>query len=176
MRKRTTLILILLIIIPVSGFSLWKEAPEDVLIKFLKTFYSNNPNKTYNYISKADQDTISREEFIKQNNLDDPFRREMAKITSSLNKYEINETKINEDSAVVDIKITKPNMSKVFAEIFGPFHGPKDMKDPQAAARHMLRQYLKKADVPMVEERGNFTLVNEEGKWKVLLNPENNKE
>jgi hypothetical protein len=59
MRKRTTLILILLII-PVSGFSFWKEAPEDVLIEFLKTFYSNNPNKTYNYISKADQDTISR--------------------------------------------------------------------------------------------------------------------
>jgi len=87
MRKHTTLILILLIIIPVSGFNFWKEAPEDVLIKFLKTFYSNNPNKTYNYISKADQDTISRKEFIKQNNLDDPFRREMAKITSSLNKY-----------------------------------------------------------------------------------------
>jgi hypothetical protein len=70
MRKHTTLILLLLIIIPVSGFSFWKEIPEDVLIKFLKTFYSNNPNKTYNYISKADQDTISREEFIKQNNLD----------------------------------------------------------------------------------------------------------
>ncbi len=50
------------------------------------------------------------------------------------------------------------------------------MKDPQAAARHMLRQYLKKADVPMVEERGNFTLVKEEGKWKVLLDPENNKQ
>jgi len=174
MRKRTALILILLIIIPVSGFSLWEEAPEDVLIKFLKTFYSSNPNKTYNYISKADRGIISREEFIKQNNLDDPFRRAMAKITSSLNKYEINETKINEDSAVVDIKITKPNMPKVFAEIFGPFHGPKEMKDPQEAARHMLRQYLKKADVPMAEERGNFTLVKEEGKWKVLLDPENN--
>jgi hypothetical protein len=50
------------------------------------------------------------------------------------------------------------------------------MKDPQAAARHMLRQYLKKADVPMVEERGNFTLVKEEGRWKVLLDPENNKQ
>lgn len=176
MRKCTTLILLLLIIVPVSGFSFWKETPEDVLIKFLKTFYSNNPNKTYNYISKADQDTISREEFIKQNNLDDPFRREMAKITSSLNKYEINGIKTNEDSAVVDIKITKPNMSKVFAAIFGPFHGPKNMKDPQEATRHMLRQYLKKADVPMVEERGNFTLVKEEGKWKVILDPENNKQ
>ena len=114
------------------------------MIKSLKAFYSNNPNKTYNYISKVDQDTISREEFIKQNNLDDPFRRKMAKTTSSLNKYEINETKISENNAVVDIKITKPNMSKVFAEIFGPFHGPKNMKDPQAAARHMLRQYLEK--------------------------------
>jgi hypothetical protein len=147
MRKYTTLILLLLIIIPVSGFSFWKATPEDVLIKFLK-----------------------------QNNLDDPFRREMAKITSSLNKYEINGTEINEDSAVVDIKITKPNMSRVFAEIFGPFHGSKDMKNPQEAARHMLRQYLRKADVPMAEERGNFTLVKEEGKWKVLLNPENSKQ
>ncbi len=95
MRERITLILILLIIIPVSGFSFWKETPEDVLIKFLKTFYSNNPNKTYNYVSKADRDAISRKEFIKQNNLDDPFRREMAKLTSSLNKYEINGTRIN---------------------------------------------------------------------------------
>jgi hypothetical protein len=100
----------------------------------------------------------------------------MAKITSSLNKYEINGTEINEDSAVVDINVTKPNMSKVYAEIFGGFHGPKDMKDPQAAARYMLRQYLKKGDVPMAEERGNFTLVKEEGKLKVLLNPENNKQ
>jgi hypothetical protein len=130
MRKNVTLILILLIIIPVFGF--WKETPEDVLIKFLKSLYSNNLKKTYSYISKVD-----------------------------------------EYNAIVNITVTKPNMSKVYAEIFGPFHGPKDMKNPQEATRHMLRQYLKKADVPMVEERGNFTLVKEEAKWKILLNLKN---
>ncbi len=130
MRKNVTLILILLIIIPVFGF--WKETPEDVLIKFLKSLYSNNLKKTYSYISKVD-----------------------------------------EYNAIVNITVTKPNMSKVYAEIFGPFHGPKDMKNPQEATRHMLRQYLKKADVPMVEERGNFTLIKEKGNWKILLNLKN---
>ncbi len=166
--KKHIIILILLTITPVLGFG--KENPEDVLIKYLKSLYSNNLKKTYNYISKTDKNTISRNEFISQNTLDDPFAQEMAKIINSSRNYKINETKIDADSAIVDITTTAPDMPKVLGEIFGPFHGPKDMKNPQEAMRHMLRQYLKKADVPMIEERGDFTLVKEEGKWKVLLN------
>ena len=169
MRKLTTIILILLITNPVFGFG--KEAPDQVLTKYLKSLYSNNLKKTYSYLSKADKSTISRIEFIKQNSLDDPFAQEIAKTVSSLRKYKVNETVINEDdSASVDITVTSPDMSKVMGEIFGPFHGPKSMENPQEAARFMLKQYLKKGNVPMVEERGTFTLVNEEGRWKVLLN------
>ena len=168
MRKLTTIILILLITNPVFGFG--KEAPDQVLTKYLKSLYSNNLKKTYSYLSKADKSTISRIEFIKQNSLDDSFAREIAKTVSSLRKYKVNETVINEnDSASVDITVTSPDMSKVMGEIFGPFHGPKNMENPQEAARFMLKQYLKKGNVPMVEERGTFTLVNEEGRWKVLL-------
>ena len=166
--KKYIIILILLTITPVLGFG--KENPEDVLIKYLKSLYSNNLKKTYNSISKTDKNTINRNEFISQNTLDDPFAQEMAKMINSSRNYKINETKIDADSAIVDITTTAPDMPKVLGEIFGPFHGPKDMKNPQEAMRHMLRQYLKKADVPTIEERGNFTLVKEEGKWKVLLN------
>jgi len=169
LRKLTTIILILLITNPVFGFG--KEAPDQVLTKYLKSLYSNNLKKTYSYLSKADKSTISRIEFIKQNSLDNSFAREIAKTVSSLRKYKVNETVINEnDSASVDITVTSPDMSKVMGEIFGPFHGPKSMENPQEAARFMLKQYLKKGNVPMVEERGTFTLVNEEGRWKVLLN------
>ncbi|MGR3293640.1 MAG: hypothetical protein ACUZ9M_06460 [Candidatus Scalindua sp.] len=168
MRKLTTIILILLITSPVFGF--WKQAPDQVLTRYLKSLYSNNPKKTYSYLSKADKSTISRIEFIKQNSLGDPFTQEIAKTVSSLRKYKINETIINKDHATVDITVTSPNMSKVMGEIFGPFHGSKSMKNPQEAARYMLTQYLKKGDVPMVKERGTFTLVNEEGRWKVLIN------
>lgn len=168
MRKQRTLLLILLIIIPVLGFG--NETPDTVLINYLRSLYSNNLKKTYSYISKADRDTISKSEFIKQNSLRDPFLQEMAKTVYELSKYEVNETKINEDSAIVNITVTAPDMPRVLGDIFGPFHGSKDMKDPQDAARHMLRQYLKKGDVPMTEENGDFTLVKEEGKWKVFLN------
>jgi hypothetical protein len=168
LRKLTTIILILLITNPVFGFG--KEAPDQVLTKYLKSLYSNNLKKTYSYLSKADKSTISRIEFIKQNSLDDSFAREIAKTVSSLRKYKVNETVINEDdSASVDITVTSPDMSKVMGEIYGPFHGSKSMENPQEAARFMLKQYLKKGNVPMVEERGTFTLVNEEGRWKVLL-------
>ena len=168
MRKLTTIILILLITNPVFGFG--KEAPDQVLTKYLKSLYSNNLKKTYSYLSKADKSTISRIEFIKQNSLDDSFAQEIAKTVSSLRKYKVNETVINKESASVNITVTSPDMSKVMGEIFGPFHGPKSMENPQEAARFMLKQYLKKGNVPMVEERGTFTLVNEEGRWKVLLN------
>lgn len=171
MRKLTTIILILLITIPIFGFG--KEAPDQVLTKYLKSLYSNNLKKTYSYISKADKNTISRNEFINQNSLGDSFTQEIAKTVSSLRKYKINDTIINEDNATVDITVTSPDMSKVMGEIFGPFHGPKSMKNPQEAARYMLQQYLKKGNVPMVEERGTFSLVKEEGKWKVLLNLKN---
>ncbi len=167
MRKLTTIILILLITNPVFGFG--KEAPDQVLTKYLKSLYSNNLKKTYSYLSKADKSTISRIEFIKQNSLDDSFALEIAKTVSSLRKYKVNETVINKDSASVNITVTSPDMSKVMGEIFGPFHGPKNMENPQEAARFMLKQYLKKGNVPMVEERGTFTLVNEEGRWKVIL-------
>jgi hypothetical protein len=170
LRKLTTIILILLITIPIFGFGFGKEAPDQVLTKYLKSLYSNNLKKTYSYISKADKNTISRNEFINQNSLDDSFTQEIAKTVSSLRKYKINDTIINEDNATVDITVTSPDMSKVMGEIFGPFLGPKSMTNPQEAARYMLKQYLKKGNVPMVEERGTFTLVKEEGKWKVLLN------
>lgn len=168
MRKLTTIIFILLLTGPVFGFG--EDAPDQVLTKYLKSLYSNNLEKTYSYISKADKNTISRIEFIKQNTLGDPFTQEIAKTVSSLRKYKVNETIVNEDNASVDITVTSPDMSKVMGEIFGPFHGSKNMKNPQEAARHMLKQYLKKGNVPMVKERGTFTLVNEKGKWKVLLN------
>jgi len=172
LRKLSTIILILLITSPVFGFG--KEAPDQVLTKYLKSLYSNNLKKTYSYISKADKNTISRIEFIKQNSLGDAFTQEIAKTVSSLRKYKVNETIINKDNASVDITVTSPDMSKVMGEIFGPFHGPKSMKNPQEAARYMLKQYLEKGNVPMVQERGSFTLVNEEGRWKVLLNLKNN--
>ena len=168
MRKLTTIILILLITIPIFGFG--KEAPNLVLTKYLKSLYSNNLKKTYSYISKADKNTISRNEFINQNSLGDSFTQEIAKTVSSLRKYKINDTIINEDNATVNITVTSPDMSKVLGEIFGPFHGPKSMKNPQEAARYMLQQFLKKGNVPMVEERGTFSLVKEEGKRKVILN------
>ncbi len=167
LRKFTTIILILLITSPVFGFG--KEAPDQVLTKYLKSLYSNNLKKTYSYLSNADKSTISRIEFIKQNSLDDSFAQEIAKTVSTLRKYKVNSTVINQNSASVDITVTSPDMSKVMGEIFGPFHGPKKMENPQEAARYMLAQYLEKGDVPMVKERGTFTLVKEEGRWKVLL-------
>ncbi len=169
LRKLTTIILILLFTSPVFGFG--KEAPDQVLTKYLKSLYSNNLKKTYSYLSKADKSTISRIEFIKQNSLGDSFAQEIAKTVSTMRRYKVNETLINQDNASVDITVTSPDMPKVMGEIFGPFHGPKSMKNPQEAARYMLSQYLEKGDVPMVKERGTFTLVNEEGRWKVLLNP-----
>ena len=168
LRKLTTIILVLLITSPVFGFG--KQTPDRILLKYLKSLYSNNLKETYSYISKADKNTISRNEFIKQNSLDDPFTQEIAKTVSSLRKYKINEATINCNYATVRITVTSPDMSKVMGEIFGPFHGPKSMKNPQEAARYMLKQYLKKGNVPMVKERGTFALVSEEGRWKILLN------
>ncbi len=160
--------MILLITCPVFGFG--KATPDQVLTKYLKSLYSNKLKKTYSYLSKADKDTISRVEFVKQNSRGDPFAQKIAETVSTLRKYKINETIISDDNATVDIIVTSPDMSKVMGEIFGPFHGPKSMKNPQEAARYMLKQYLKKGNVPTVKERGTFTLANEEGKWKVLLN------
>lgn len=168
LRKLTATLLILLVTTPAFGFG--KEAPGQILTKYLKSLYSNNLKKTYGYLSKADKNTISRVEFIKQNSLGDPFAQEIAKRVSSLRKYNVNETIINNDNATVNITVTSPDMSKVMGEIFGPFHGPKSMKNPQEAARYMLAQYLKKGNVPMSKERGTFTLIKEEGRWKILLN------
>lgn len=170
LRNLTTTILILLITTPVFGFG--KKTPDRVLIKYLKSLYSNNLKETYSYISKADKNVISRDEFIKKNSLEDPFVQEIARTVSSLRKYKVNETTINCNYATVRITVTSPDMSKVYGEIFGPFQGLKNMENPQDAARHMLKQFLKKGNVPMVKERGTFTLVSEEGYWKVLLNLE----
>ncbi len=168
MKKYRAIVLIILLTIPIYGFG--KESPDKVLTKYLKALYSNNIKKTYSYISKTDKNAISRKDFINQNRLSDPFIQEIAKTVSSLRKYDINETIINEDSATVDITVTAPDMPRVLGEIFGPFHGPRNLSNPREATRHMLKQYLKLGNVPMVKERGVFKLAKEEGKWKVLLN------
>jgi hypothetical protein len=171
MKKYRAIVLILLITTPIFGFG--KENPDKVLTKYLKALYSNNIKKTYSYISRTDKSTIGREDFIKQNSLSDPFIKEIAKTVSSLRKYDINKTEIDKDNATVDITVTSPDMSKVLGEIFGPFHGSKNMANPREATRYMLKEYLKKGNVPMIKERGVFKLVNEEGKWKVILNLKN---
>ncbi len=171
MKRHRAIILIILITIPMFGFG--KESPDEVLLKYLKALYSNNLKKTYSYISKVDKHTISRNDFIKQNSLGDPFIQKIAKTVSSLRRYNINGTKIDADNATVDITVTAPDMPKVLGEIFGPFHGPKDMANPKEATRYMLNQYLKKGNVPMVKERGVFKLAKEDGKWKVILNLKN---
>ena len=146
-----------------------KKNPEDVLIKYLNALYSNNLKKTYRYMSKADRETISEKEFIKQNSLDDPFFRETSKTILKLSKFEVNETKIDGDRAIVNLTTIAPDMPRVLADIFGPFHGRKDMENPEEAMRYMLQQYLKKGDVPMTEDNRKFTLVKENGKWKIFL-------
>lgn len=165
------IILALLVITPLLGFG--KDSPEKVLIKYLKALYSNNLKKTYNYISKADKETISKSEFVKQNTLDDPFLKEMSKTIYKLSKYEVNEVNINGDKAIVDITTISPDMPRVLAAIFGPFHGPKNMKNPQEATRYMLKQYLKKGDVPMAKDTRKFVLLEEDGKWKIFLDLKN---
>lgn len=161
-------LLLFLLIIPLLGFG--KEQPEKVLKKYLKAFYSNNHKKAYKYLSNEDKKTISREAFTRKNSLDDPFQQEIAKVISALSSYEIVDTRIEGGSATAFITITSPDMPKVLAEIFGPFYGPKDMKTPQQTMRHMLKQYLRKADVPLVKMSGEFKLVEEDGKWKIFLN------
>ena len=138
MKKHWAIVLILIITIPIFGFG--KETPDKVLTKYLKALYSNNIKKTYSYISKTDKSTISRDDFIKQNSLSDPFIKEIAKTVSSLRKYDINKTEIDKDNATVDITVTAPDMSKVLGEIFGPFHGSKDMANPREATRYMLKR------------------------------------
>ena len=164
-------LIIILTIIPILGFG--NEPPEQVLIKFLKAFYSNNHKKAYKYISKKDKKAISRKNFETQNNLDDPFRQEMAKMINSLSTYAVNETKTDADRAIIDITITAPDMPKVLADIFGPFYGPKSMENPQETMRYLLHQYLKKGNVPMAESKGKFALVKESGHWKIFLNLKN---
>ncbi|MDR4505381.1 MAG: hypothetical protein MRK01_11410 [Candidatus Scalindua sp.] len=161
-------ILLFLIAVPLLGFG--NEQPEKVLIKYLKAFYSNNHKKAYIYLSNADKKIVSKEEFIRKNRLEDPFQQEIAKAISALSSYEITETRIGDGSATAYTTITSPDMPEVLAEIFGPFYGPKDMKTTRQAMRHMLKQYLRKADVPMVEKSGEFELVQEDGKWKIFLN------
>ncbi len=169
--KDIYIILVLLVITPLLGFG--NDAPERVLTKYLKSLYSNNLKKTYNYISKADKETISKSEFVKQNTLDGPFLKEMSKTIYELSKYQVNDVNINGNKAIVDITTVSPDMSRVLAAIFGPFHGPKDMEDPQEATRNMLKQYLKKGDVPMARDTRKFVLLEEDGKWKIFLDLKN---
>ena len=133
LRKLTTIILILLITNPVFGFG--KEAPDQVLTKYLKSLYSNNLKKTYSYLSKADKNTISRIEFIKQNSLGDPFTQEIAKTVSSLRKYKVNETIINEDNATVRYYRNLPGHVQSHGRNIRTFSRPKKHEKPTGSSQ-----------------------------------------
>ncbi len=165
-------VVLFLTIIPLLGFG--NEPPEKVLVKFLKAFYSNNHKKAYTYLSNADKEIIDQEEFTRRNNLKDPFQQEIAKAMCTLSSYEVTKTVIEENCAVAYTTITSPDMPKVLADIFGPFYGIKETNDSREAMRHMLKQYLKKGNVPLVEKSGEFKLIKEEGAWKIILNPKDN--
>lgn len=53
MRKHIPLVLILLIIIPSFGFGFVEKSPDTVLIKYIKTLYSNNLEKTFTLVKEG---------------------------------------------------------------------------------------------------------------------------
>jgi hypothetical protein len=128
--------------------------PEIVLEKFLKAKIDRDLAEMYQYISSADKDVKTLEEFTTRPELkSDPVRDKLVDMIT----VEVKEVKINGDTATGTVELQIPADLEIYIEMM-----------PSERQKY-AGEILKKEKFPMKPVIDQYSLVREENEWKIFL-------
>jgi hypothetical protein len=152
------------------------KSPEEQLKSYLEyTILENDGESAYDLLSDEDQKYKTKEEFsseLKRKNL---FNEKFLKKYSDLFNYEIIETKkLNEDTIKIIVSLTKPNTTNIVQEMLAMAMATSINRMPSPQKKELLEEQfvkiMKSEEVEVETEEKEFTLIRENGQYKVFLN------
>ncbi|QEK11651.1 DUF4878 domain-containing protein [Crassaminicella thermophila] len=147
--------------------------PENTVKSFLDSYKSGNFTEAMNYI--IDSENFSMEKIKKdfEEKEDEKLTKAFIKTFSKL-KYNIINTKIENDTAVVETEITVPNLGKVTRELIqeaftlalsNAFSENNNQDKMDSMIETMFLDKINSEDIPMVKKNVNIHLVKQDNSW-----------
>lgn len=141
----------------------WSD-PRVVLTRYLTATYQQDLKEAYAHLSASDRAFRSRETFLSHNSTEDsivvaPLMRRTT--------FEIERLEIQDDRARAVVRVRQPNLEQVMGDLFNTaLSSVGSGMDPDEFDEQIEKRYRNRP-VPMITLQRGFSLVREEGKWRV---------
>lgn len=166
MKKNTLLSVLLILFLASCNFFSSGPGPNDILTKYLNSILKGNYSETYALLSAKDKNFKNQQKYEAEFS-GNPYSKLFAGKTS----FNVKEIKVNGNNADATVEITRPDLSKAWADLMGmafssAFGGKKDEK----AMEKMIAEKLMDKSLPMTTETQTYNLVKDKEGWRVFLN------
>lgn len=178
MKKLLSFLLILTLSITMSACS--GPKPEDTVKSFLDSYKNGNITEAMKYVESNEDFNIEEIKKDFETNQNDKTTQAFLKAFSKL-EYKIINSKVENDTAVVETEITVPNLGKVITELMkeaftlalsSAFSDNNDQSNMDSMMETMLLDKINSEDIPMVKKTVNINLVKQNNSWIIKANEE----
>jgi hypothetical protein len=175
---KKTLLLFLTVAVLVAPVLLWVSSerqrpnePVDVLAKYLKFLYARDFRQAYRFISAADRELKSQNDYVRERGAFNGVALDAARKLSSLIEIQPVKQETDGPQSRVKIAVKLPDANAVSDLLLG-WDEKKLNALPAAKQKKLLAkidQLVRDDKLPMIEGEEDFVLVQEGSRWKVFL-------
>lgn len=165
MKKSTLVLALLFSLLVIIGCGSDESAAKNALSRYIDASMKMDYEEQYQFLSSSDKSAKSLEQFLEENS-DAPCA--LGRALGSKASYEIKELTITGKEAKAKVEFTVPDPGTIVGDVFeAVFREPIDGGEEKL--EEMLAEKYADQDMPMITRTDVFTLVKEEGGWKLLL-------
>ncbi|QIB26285.1 DUF4878 domain-containing protein [Caloranaerobacter azorensis] len=178
MKKLLSFLLILTLSVTMSACS--DPKPENTVKSFLDSYKNGNITEAIKYVEGNENFNIEKIKKDFEANQNDKTTQAFLKAFSKL-EYKIINSKVENNTAVVETEITVPNLGKVIAELMkeaftlalsSAFSDNNNQSDMDSMMETMLLDKINSEDIPMVKKVVNINLVKQDNSWVIKADEE----
>ncbi len=148
--------------------------PQDILKRYLTAVYSRNYDAAYQWVSTADREVKSREQYLTEN---PSFSGPALRLVRALaHQMEINDVRSADHGAKITLRFnlrlpdaSDPSLQKIFMD-FDMDRLSALTAEESRAIEQQVNTLLKENRLPMLEGEEQWELVKEADGWRVYLN------
>lgn len=150
--------------------------PEETIMSFLKAKNKDlNFEKAYDLLTTEDKSYKTLEQFDESKGSNAQMVKPIIEKLSDKVNFEIVKTELKNDTAFITVRETTPDIKRITSGIFGLGDAFKmmgmDEKERIEYFEDKLSDYIKdNKDIPMSEDENLYTLIKEDGNYKVFMN------
>lgn len=148
--------------------------PEEIVLQYGRAFYARDLSTAYQFISAIDRQLKDEASYVRERGAFRGFTLEISKQLADYIEAVPLEKTIKDGRAEVTLKVRLPDANAAaLQELLGEWDEEKLNALPSKEQQHIrqqLAQWHNEGKISFIEGEETFTLVKEEGGWKVFLN------